>query len=157
MKKTIAALLLVSAVAFAAHVTVDVAPDNVQKYDLDVNIKTIEQTIKEGYKPTRVTGYSYQVTVKSKKVSLNNCHAFLHIENEKDSYLHAALQRDPLVLEDGFIFCTATISPDYLDKASIIIDDFTQGSSFSYKLRIKDWIKNPESSARGDGRPALQP
>jgi hypothetical protein len=144
MKRLILALLLVSGVAFAAHITVDVTPDSVKKYDLDVKIKSIEQTIKEGDKPTRVTGHSYQVTVKSKKVNLKNCNAFLHVENGEGSYLHVALQRDPLALKDGFIFCTATFSPDYLDKASIIVDDFTPGSSFSYKLKIKDWIKTSE-------------
>lgn len=144
MKRLAIALLLVSSVSFAAHITVEVAPDSVKKYDLDVNIKSIEQTIKESDKPARVTGHTYQVTVKSKKVNLKNCRAFLHLENGEDSYLHASLQRDPLALKDGFIFCTVMFSPDYLDKASIIIDDFTPGSSFSYKLKIKDWIKTSE-------------
>ena len=59
MKRLIIALVLLSASAFAAHITVDVTPDSVKKYDLDVSVKAIEQTIKEGDKPTRVTGHSY--------------------------------------------------------------------------------------------------
>ena len=144
MKSLITTLFLLPAVALGAHTTADVTPENTRKYDLDVRIKAIAQTIKEGDKPTRVTGHAYQVTVKSRKVNLKNCHAFLQVANGKESYLHAALQRDPLALKDGFIFCTATFSPDYLDTTYVIIDDITPGSSFSYKLKIKDWVKTAE-------------
>jgi hypothetical protein len=150
MKKIIIALLLVSGVAFAAHSTMDVAPDSVEKYSLDVSVKAIEQTVKEGDKPTRVTGHTYQVTVKSQKVNLKNCHAFLHVETGEDSYLHVALQKDPLALKNGFIFCTVTFSPDYLENASVIIDDFTPGSSFSYRLKIKEWVKTSEQETERD-------
>ena len=155
MKNPIAAMILFSNVAFGAHITVDVVPDNVEKFGLDVSIKAIDQTRKEGDNPRRVIGHHYRITVKSKKVDLRNCLAALHVENGENSYLYTALQMDPLGLRDGIIRCVTTFSPDYLNGASIIIEDTTLGSSYSYKLSMKEWAEFSEQD--GADQPATAP
>ena len=79
--------------------------------------------------------------MKSKKVNLKNCQAVLYLKIGKDSYLHADLRGNAHGLKDGIIYSRVTFSPDYLDRAYFIINDNTPGSSYSYKMKIKDWIK----------------
>lgn len=130
--------------AFAAHIMVDVTQENIKKYDLNINIQEIEETIKDGKKPARVIGHMYHLTVKSQKLNLNNCQAMLHLTSEKESYLHVTLRKDDTYGNKNIISCDVAFSPDYLDKACIILEDYNMGSSFSYKLKIKDWIQTSE-------------
>ncbi len=141
MRKVIIALFLFSGVAFAAHVTVNVTPDKAKQHDLAVSVKVVEQTIKEGDKPVRVTGHSYRLTMKSQKLDLKNGSAFLHVIDGKGSSLGAPLQ---VSRKEGYMSFRVSFSPDYLDKVYVIIHEGKQGSSFSYKLKIKDWIKTSE-------------
>ena len=148
----IALFLLLPEVAFAAHTTVNLTPENVEKYDLNVSIKAIPQTIKVGDKPTRVTGYAYQIKVASEKVNLKNLHLALSVKAGEDSYLHAALPSSPYTLKHHFIFFAVTFSHDYLDKTYVTFDDLTDGSSFSYRLKIKDWLKTSKQADSADKR-----
>jgi len=145
MKKFLLAIaLLVPETALAASATVTVTPETINKYDLDVRIKTIPQTIKEGHKPTRVTGHRYQITITSQKRDLKSCEVSLFLEKGKDSYLITAVQKNPFGLKDNIIYCDVTFSPDYGDKAYIILSESRSGAN-SYRLNIKEFA---ESSAR---------
>ncbi|HUT14596.1 MAG TPA: hypothetical protein VMY42_29180 [Thermoguttaceae bacterium] len=137
-------IVLLPVVAEAAHVTVSVTPETVEKYGLDVEIKAVAQTVKEGDKPDRVTGHMYFITIKSGKLDLKQCYPSLLLENGKDSYLRAFLQRNPFGLEDDSIHCRVTFSPEYFEKAHIFLDDFRKGSSYSYKFKIKDFVSASE-------------
>ena len=119
MRTAVIILLLLPATSFAGHATVDVTPESIQKYGLDVNIQVIEQTIKEGDKPARVTGHQYRLRVESKKLDLRNFQVVLYLKVGKDSYLHAALQRNLYALKNGDISCDVSFSPDYLDNAAL--------------------------------------
>ena len=145
MKKLLFAIaLLLPETAQAASATVSVTPETIKQYDLDVRIKTIPQTIKEGHKPTRVTGHRYQITITSQKRDLKICYVSLFLERGGDSYLHTALERNSYGLKDNIIYCGVTFSPDYGDKAFIILSESRSGAN-SYKLSIKEFA---EFSAR---------
>jgi hypothetical protein len=139
MKKLllVIALLLLPEAAQAAIATVSVTPATIRQYDFDVRIKTIPRTTKEGHKPTRVTGHRYQITITSQKLDLKTCQVSLFLERGKDSYLVAVLERNSYGLKDNIIYCDVTFSPDYGDKAFIILSELREGAS-SYKLSIKE-------------------
>jgi len=140
-------ILLLPVVAEAAHITVSVTPETVEKYGLAVEIKAVAQTVKSGDKPARVTGHMYFITIRSGKLDLKHFYPHLFLENGKDSYLHAPLRRDALGLEDGFIHLRVTFSPEYFEKACIFLDDIRKGSSYSYKFKIKDFVSASEPTA----------
>ena len=131
--------LLVPELAQAASATVSVTPETINQYDLDVRIKTIPQTIKEGHKPTRVTGHRHQITVTSQKRDLKSCGVSLFLKQGKDSYLVTAVQKNPFGLKDNIIYCDVTFSPDYGDKAFIILSESRQSAGYSYRLSIKEF------------------
>ena len=140
----LAIALLVPETAQAASATVSVTPETINQYDLDVRIKTIPQTVKEGHKPTRVTGHRYQITITSQKLDLKSCGVSLLLEKGKNSYLVAVLERNSYGLKDNIIYCDVTFSPDYGDKAFIILSESRSGAN-SYRLNIKEFA---EFSAR---------
>ena len=137
-------ILLLPVVADAAHITVSVTPETVEKYGLDVEIKAVAQTVKEGDKPARVTGHMYFITIKSGKLDLKHFYPSLFLENGKDSYLRAPLRRNPLGMEDDSIHFRVTFSPEYFEKAGVFLRDFRKGSSYSYKFKIKDFASASE-------------
>lgn len=145
MKKALLAIaLLLPEIAQAASATVSVTPETIKQYDLNVRIETIPQTINEGHKPVRVTGHRYQITITSQKLDLKSCEVSLFLKKGEDSYLVTALQRNPYGLTDNIIYCDVTFSPDYGDKAFIILSESRQGAN-SCRLSIKEFA---EFSAR---------
>ena len=152
MKNLLLAIaLLVPETALAASATVSVTPETIKQYDLDVRIKTISQTIKEGHKPTRVTGHRYQITITSQKRDLKICYVSLSLIQGKDSYLLTGMQRNPYGLKDNIIYCDVTFSPDYGDKAFIILSESRSGAN-SYRLSIKEFAEFSARATRASER-----
>lgn len=147
-------ILLLPVVAQAAHITVTVTPDTAKEYELDIRVKPVAQTVKEGDKPARVTGHMYYIIIVSGKLDLKQVYPSLLLEDGKDAYLSVPLRRAPLGLEDrdihfrgletGCIHLRVTFSPEYFEKAHVFLDDFRKGSSYSYKFKIKDFVSASE-------------
>lgn len=143
MKKlSFVVVFLVAVVAYAASTTIVLTPDNSAKHDVDVVVKTIPQTIKEGDKPVRVTGHSYHVTITSEKLKWEDCHASLLLEKEKESYLLVPLKQWSFNEKTNTMQYRVTFSPDYADHTYILLTIARSGAN-DYKLKIKDWIKPP--------------
>ena len=145
MKALLASILLISAVANAAHITVKITPENIAQYDISVSVVVVEQIFTpDNDFSSQVTGHIFNVTVKSQNINLVNCRAYISLSTTDKSLLQTAMERDSLALNDGFIFTSATLSPDYADSTFIDIKDFNRGASFSYRLKLTDWIKISE-------------
>ncbi|PCJ55338.1 MAG: hypothetical protein COA79_21080 [Planctomycetota bacterium] len=139
MKKMIVLFLLRPTLCFAFHGWVKLTPKTMKKSNFNISIEVIEQTEKEGKKPIKVTGHLYRVSIKSKKINLTKCDLSILIKDSKSSYLH--VQPKCFFKENDYLLCDINFSSDYLDKTYMHIRTLKPFASFTYIIKIKDFIK----------------
>ena len=152
MKRIALALCQLPVIALSAPAPIDVTPDTAKHLGLAVRWEIAPTALLVGNKPGGLAGHLYRFILRSDDVNLTKCKAVLRITDNDESFLQAVLHTNPHARKIGALFCDVLFSSNYLDKAYVVVGQFTPESPASYRLRVHEWVKG---AAKGDDRSGL--
>ena len=142
---------LLPSLAQGAHILVDVTPENIQKYDIQLTVEVIDSVPDKEEKDAEQEHVTYQVEVTSRNVNLRNCIAAadvsrgvaqIQVEQFKAPILQVDSRDAPAILfKADSLTGTVTFPSADAEKAYLTIIDVNIGASYSYRFKLQDWVQ----------------